>query len=850
VRWLTGLLVSLVAAAPAAAADGPVLGKPGLFPGGAGWGTAKPRSIFNGGSPGGLARDIRWRNWGAATATGAGRMAVNRLGGTGYYSRLVRVEFRAKRLGRCGDRRAYTRLIARAQEKPGGRFRPWHPWTLDLCDWHAEPAPCDPVEFTPGSGEGAREVAAWDTDCATARQVATASGAVPLDPSRSVDGIARYRFQSRGFTCHGYSYASGDHAEILWSCLRDTAVVRMASNATRSHAPAGPCVEKVVSGVAEARSACFRIAGRVARSTDPVRVNGIDLSGAEVTIDLRRKRLTTRRPVELRLGWLALGRRALDIDLARPSKFKVETAKADLAGMKLDGSAELRLEPGRTIAGVSVQLPKFVKAKARHRAAPERPTIEIAMQADNDVGLRPETIGANWPLLRLPGKFELSDVSIKYVGTVDAATGTVKHGLEGSGTLWLSGVNPKGIEARVKIGGPGGFEVAAAAENLNKPLWRVVYLQKLGFSYVDDPFTLGAAAGLTAGPQIKLPAREPFRVMRLDGDLTFANDKPPTWKVTGKGDFIEADFDGELKVATTGKTDLEGEIAYAPPLAPRYGLRGRVEGWLEGGEPAPSEGGGGGSWGDGAALLQGRVRMSMPGVDVGSAEAVLSTQGVAACRRGVGPDVGFGATWGGDVDVMAKSCGLGPWAPDRPSASAAQATPLQVRVGRGERVLALRVAGTGGAPVVTVTGPRGVRVDTLAPPADAVVVRDDERSATYVALDRPARGTYTITPAAGSPPVAGLSSARALPRVRVRARVRGHGKRRVLRYRIHDRAGARVHFVEQGDGVRRVIGTAARRRGTVRFRPAKGPAGRRRIVAVVVRGGFVQDTRTVARYRR
>lgn len=861
----TAVVLCLAAVSPAAAADPPVLGKKGLMPYGTGWGAAHPREIFNGGAPSGSVSAIRWRQWGEATATGKGMMPAYRPGG-GYYAKRVRVELRASRLGRCpgSGHRAYTRLITRAQVRPGGPFDDWSPWTLDLCDFDAAPAPCGSVSFAPDNGDGAVDIGAWDTDCPTAIAVATASKSVPVDPGPHADATAVYRLQTQGFTCRGSSYDGDQPPKIGWSCLRGTAVVRWSATVTRAYGPPTPCTAKVTAGVAEALSTCFRIAGEVARSTDPVRVNGVDLvpvGGAEIAIDLRRKLLTTRGEVEAKLGWVRLARRALRIDLARPSTFAVKAGKeapADFAGLKLKGSAELRFEPGRTIATASVELPSVVKSKGKHRKATRVPTVEIGMQADNVAGLRPETIGAKWPWLRLPGGYELADVELKYTGTPDPATGQITHSLEGSGTLWLRGVNPKGIEAKVKIASGGVFEVTAAAENLNKPLWRVIYLQRLGFTFGVKPLKLGTVVGITAGPQIKLPTRPPFRISRMDGDLTWTNDDPDTWKVSGTGEFALGTFDGELTVTTTGKADLKGNVVYATPLAEKYGIRGHVEGWLEGGDPEPGAGGGGGSWGDGAALLQGRVHMSMPGFDAGNAEAVLSSEGVAACRRGVGPDFGFGYTWAGGLEVMAKSCGLGPWTPARPSARAAQvAGPVGVRVAKGQRVLALRVDGAAGAgaPIVSVAGPHGLRVEAPAGPdvglstPKAVVIKDSARNVTYVAIDRPAPGTYAVAPVAGSPPIAAIQSARALPAVRVRARVRGRGKRRTLRYRITHLAGARVHFVEQGGDARQVIATTRKRRGTIRFRSAPGSARRRQIVAVVVRGGLVQSTRVVARYR-
>ena len=93
-------------------------------------------------------------------------------------------------------------------------------------------------------------------------------------------------------------------------------------------------------------------------------------------------------------------------------------------------------------------------------------------------------------------------------------------------------------------------------------------------------------------------------------------------------------------------------------------------------------------------------------------------------------------------------------------------------------------------------------------------------------------------------------SAAPRPPVRIRARLRraAHGTRR-LAYRVAGLAGGRVRFVEIGAGVRRVLGSARRARGTLRFRPAPGRSARRRIVATVVRDGVPDRPRTVARFR-
>ncbi len=94
-----------------------------------GWGTVKPRMIFNGGDPSGLVSGIRWQHWGQTSAIGWGVTAIFKPAG-GYYSKLVRAELRATDIGRCtaAGPLAYRRLSIRVPARPGGPLRPWSPW--------------------------------------------------------------------------------------------------------------------------------------------------------------------------------------------------------------------------------------------------------------------------------------------------------------------------------------------------------------------------------------------------------------------------------------------------------------------------------------------------------------------------------------------------------------------------------------------------------------------------------------------------------------------------------------------------------------------------------------------------
>jgi hypothetical protein len=119
-----------------AAAKRPVvLGAAAYALNGIGWGAAEPKAFSNGGDLSGYVGEITWRNWGAPTAVGVGRVSIFKLHGGGYYRHPVVIHLRAQGLGHCGLDPAYTRLSVRAPDRPGGPLQPWSSWggTLSLC---------------------------------------------------------------------------------------------------------------------------------------------------------------------------------------------------------------------------------------------------------------------------------------------------------------------------------------------------------------------------------------------------------------------------------------------------------------------------------------------------------------------------------------------------------------------------------------------------------------------------------------------------------------------------------------------------------------------------------------------
>lgn len=101
----------------------------------------------------------------------------------------------------------------------------------------------------------------------------------------------------------------------------------------------------------------------------------------------------------------------------------------------------------------------------------------------------------------------------------------------------------------------------------------------------------------------------------------------------------------------------------------------------------------------------------------------------------------------------------------------------------------------------------------------------------------------------GSSAGAGASAAAASAGTPVKASVKGKGRKRSLRFRMPGAPGRRVTFAEEAKRVYREIGATAKARGSFRFRPAPGPGGKRRIVAILEQDGVPYDKLTVARYK-
>jgi hypothetical protein len=297
--------------------------------------------------------------------------------------------------------------------------------------------------------------------------------------------------------------------------------------------------------------------------------------------------------------------------------------------------------------------------------------------------------------------------------------------------------------------------------------------------------------------------------------------------------------DAFLRYSSTGLFEFGGKVEFDIWA---LDLSGRIDGWVTG-------------------LTHWNVEGSIDAcLDVwgpnpcGNAKAILSTKGIAGCVGVYGYYVGAGAVWGLPPDFDAfTGCDLSPYREVRPASHVRKAAQLsQTTLPKGLPSAAWEVRGDGVPPAVTLTGPNGEAVtvsrDTPNVQQGNFFAQARQDGTTFVLVNKPAAGTWTLSDD-GAVPVTRVREARGLPEAGGSATVRGRGRSRVLSWSMRRIKGQRVTFAEIGRDVKRAITTTASARGSVRFRPADGPAGKRSIVAMVEQDGQPRTSLTVGSYR-
>lgn len=450
-------------------------------------------------------------------------------------------------------------------------------------------------------------------------------------------------------------------------------------------------------------------------------------------------------------------------------------------------------------------------------------TSSTTFTTDNDNGA--DFSGLELKLAKVTAlALELKDVQLKWQ----------------QGGTWAGGATlvlrtAKSLEVGAGFGiKEGGFDfLRGSIGNLNKPIGSGIFLQSIGFEVRDSPLRLAGSIGVSAGPSVA-----GVKAVSVGGTLKATLADPFVVEIAGNARVADRFKLGEafVRYSSTGLFEFGAKADWD---FWRLSLGGSVDGWVDGLQAFNVEG----------SL---RACLDVWGPDpCGSAKGILSSRGIAGCVGVYGYYVGAGATWSFDFDAF-TGCDLAPYREVKPARARAAGTLTRTRLPRGLRSAAWEVTAEGDPTGVTLAGPNGESVTVS---RDAPVVQNDrfyaqlrQDGTTFVLVNRPAAGVWTLSDD-GASPVRLVREARGLPEPRVSARVRGRGRSRVLSWNARRIPGQRVTFAEIGRGVRNAIATTKAVRGTARFKIADGPAGRRRIVALVEQNGMPRTTLTAGSYR-
>lgn len=590
-----------------------------------------------------------------------------------------------------------------------------------------------------------------------------------------------------------------------------------------------------------AREKCFKkVAGKRYETTGDVRVNGIDLyttgagagsarssAAATITVDTDARTLTTKGKVEAKVGNVVLDRASLEwkipqnggqiLDLSgNPAVFETGKYKIEFLGLGVSGQTSPKIKSdGSVEIPVHLGLPKPFAGFGGLGEI----TGDIVLTANVGQGLKLSSLKIHAKDVGL-GIATIKELEIEYVGDPSR--------LYGKANLLLP-VIQSALETEFQLRA-GAFDYGKAKLTFpgqGIPIATAVYLKAINFGVFTKPTKIQGGAQVNGFGQI---GGTPVLAVNGQVSYTFPDaPNPGVFRIEGNGKLVGVNFFSVFgQYETTGKVSFGGAVKLGDTTS--LGIHGSAAGAL-----------------DTSTLLfdlEGEAGACAFSI-CGGAKLLISSKAVAGCIGGKAVGVGAAYIWGTGLKGF-WSCDLGAYKA-LPSARAAQTGKHTVKVEGGQKLASIMVRGQGAPPRVTVTGPGGQAIasntDQSQPTVSdvGVVIADVATQSTIVNLNRPQGGDWRVAVAQGSPAIAGISTAGALPEPSVKATVTGSGHDRKLAWRIRQIPGQRVRIVEEGDGAYNQIVAPKTASGSVRFRPTNGRKGKRRLFAMVEQYGVPRE---------
>jgi hypothetical protein len=203
----------------------------------------------------------------------------------------------------------------------------------------------------------------------------------------------------------------------------------------------------------------------------------------------------------------------------------------------------------------------------------------------------------------------------------------------------------------------------------------------------------------------------------------------------------------------------------------------------------------------------------------------------------------------------AGTCDIGKYKQPNPvpsASSARSAGSFAIRLARHLAGTVLAVKGTGAAPLIAISGPgeslTATAGETLTRGGHAMIVVDESNQTTYVVLDGPSPGDYSIVPQAGSAPIASVMEADAAPLAKLTTHVSVAQCRATVSYHASVPRGVNVSLYAQGGGSLQLIGRAHNGRGRASFAASPLAGGSGQIIALETQPGAARLPKHLAHY--
>jgi hypothetical protein len=574
-----------------------------------------------------------------------------------------------------------------------------------------------------------------------------------------------------------------------------------------------------------------------------IRLNGLEIipdAGVEIVIDPRQHTINTTGAVRVVLraplvGDITLYHQALhtslqgSLDTVGHTLFNFDTSTAStLKGFPFDTSIDVQIQHDSVVIPVSLKLPPYMGSV----------TGQATLRADNANGLELSSLHVGVPDLVL-GALEVKDLNIDYAAMGNVWTGSATVNIP-AGTPYF------GIAVAVRFDDGdftmGSFNVSVPFPGV--PIFTDTYLDGFGGGFDIHPDKRSFHGSVSVGA---IPLDPPNYTIGVTGSvtITFINGGPVVLEADGSGSVHGFDIaNAKLIFQTNGYFEVNGNVDINLDVAE---LTAGLDAFVD----LPAK--------EFSANVNGQLQIA--GYSAISVQAVVSSLGVAACGSDFGLHAGLSYPWGGtpDASVGTGSCDLSPFVVKPVSVASVAGRAGRTRVAEvatagGAPFEDIAVTGAGAAPSVVLTSPSGKAVVPVAfgpgaADAPAVALPVARTSTTYVMVRNPGAGVWKVSAAPGSSVITQVRQARGYPPPKLHARVSGRGATRRLAYSVTTHPGMSVAFAERAHRVYRILGTAKGARGTLRFTPAAGTAGKRTVYAIVSEGGVARESVPVTSYR-